>query len=336
MDAFWPFAPSPARGQALDQGMQQDLLGSLCHLAERAPETLAGPLAAPIASLRSGRPLGPEAFGLYYDMTEHLLAAEIAPALQAAHRLAACAPRTHREPWRVLGRGSVAAHSLDAILDRRLGDESADFRALPERDVQAFGALLEQGLALLADGAPALHAEITAITRDILLAQAPADAELTFDGASHYQFWGLLLLNPVHHPDRLAVAEVLAHESGHSVLFGLCREQTLSENADDERYPSPLRPDPRPMDGIIHATYVSARMAWAMCELARSGALTAQEEARARTLAIEDCRRFRAGLQTVKQHARLTPLGQEVLQGAQNWVDGSGVVEPMPGEPTVG
>ena len=183
-----------------------------------------------------------------------------------------------------------------------------------------FERLLQEGLALLAEGLPALHDELTAIVSDVLLAQAPPGAAFEFDGASHYQFWGLLLLNPKHHRSRLAVAEVLAHESGHSVLFGLTREQVLANNPDEELYPSPLRVDPRPMDGIIHATYVSARMAWSMESLAASGCLSPSEQLAAEQAAADDRRRFHAGLSTVREYAQLTPLGQKVIEGARTWI----------------
>lgn len=315
------FVPSAARGQQLNRGMQADLLGSLLHLAEAGPAGLQEALHPAMERLSAGQSLGPEAFGLYFQLGEHLLLDEPEPALAVAHRLAACPARP--DPggaWCVRGRGSLEARTLDAILDARLGEEADAFHPLGEVDVQAFEVLLRAGRELLAEGLPALHGELTAIVSDVLLAQAPPGARYEFDGASHYQFWGLLLLNPRHHRDRLAVAEVLAHESGHSVLFGMCREQALIENADDELYPSPLREDPRPMDGIVHATYVSARMAWAMEGLASSGCLNDAEHKAALLAAADDRRRFQAGFATVCEHARLTPLGREVMEDARGWV----------------
>jgi HEXXH motif-containing protein len=303
--------------------MQDDLLGSLRHIAEVWPAALGALLAAPIAMLASGRSLGPEAFGLYYQLVEELLSGELDGAIKIGRCLATCPARPAPARWRVMGRGSAEARGLDAILDQRLGNEAADFSPISGEKVIAFDRLLRDGLALLAEGLPPLHEELTAIVSDVLLAQAPPGATVEFDGASHYQFWGLLLLNPKHHRDRLAVAEVLAHESGHSVLFGLCREQVLSDNADDELYPSPLRADPRPMDGIIHATYVSARMAWAMESLVESGCLSPAEKVAALQAAADDRRRFHAGLSTVDEHAQLTALGRDVVDGARVWVQRS-------------
>lgn len=322
-DGLLCFEPSGARGRLLDRGMQDDLLGSMGHVAEVAPPAFREWLSVPMDELASGRSLGPEAFGFYYQLVDHLLRDERDEALSIARSLASCRARPSPARWRVMGRGSPQARVLDAIFDQRLGDEAADFAPIAEDKVGAFDALLQDGLNLLAGGLPPLHEELTEIVSDVLLAEAPPGAAFEFDGASHYQFWGLLLLNPRHHADRLAVAEVLAHESGHSVLFGLCRDQVLSNNPDDELFASPLRVDPRPMDGIIHATYVSARMAWAMASLADSGCLTPAEKVRAVQAASDDRQRFHAGLSTVEQHAQLTPLGRAVIKGARDWVQRS-------------
>jgi hypothetical protein len=41
----------------------------------------------------------------------------------------------------------------------------------------------------------------------------------------------------------------------------------LVENEVEELYPSPLRSDPRPIDGVVYATYVTARMDYAVTSL---------------------------------------------------------------------
>jgi HEXXH motif-containing protein len=52
----------------------------------------------------------------------------------------------------------------------------------------------------------------------------------------------------------------LTHEAAHSLLLGYTLGAPLVESDPAERFSSPLREDLRPMDGIVHATYVLARM----------------------------------------------------------------------------
>jgi HEXXH motif-containing protein len=201
-----------------------------------------------------------------------------------------------------------------------MGEGADRFAPITPEMHRAFAALVDEGLALLDTGLPALAGEVRAIVHHMLFAQAPAGALVEFDGASHYQFWGLLFLNPKHHRTPLAVAEVLAHEAGHSLLFGLTVDEPLVHNPDDALFPSPLRRDPRPMDGIFHATFVSARMAWAMEGLADSGLLSATERAAARDAAAKDRANFASGLAVVDAHGLLSGTGRAILDNARAWI----------------
>ncbi len=318
------FAPSAARGVALDVRMQRELASSLVHLAEacasEAPD-ITGQLTRPRALLAAGRALPSRAFGLYFHLASSLFEGNDAAARWAAAQLDAIEPR--KRGLRMQGWGSAESAAVEAVLALRMGDEVQQFAPIAKTTAQRFAALVTEGLALLQAATPELHGEITSLLSEMLFAQAPAGAAMEFDGASHYQFWGLLLLNPSHHHTPLGIAEVLAHEAGHSLLFGLTIEEPLVRNDDYELFVSPLRPDPRPMDGIYHATFVSARMAWAMEALAGSGLLTLGEQQHARNEAAKDRENFSKGWQTVLQHGRLSATGTQIIENAHRWVQGN-------------
>ena len=173
-------------------------------------------------------------------------------------------------------------------------------------DLAAFKRQFASVMGLLEQAAPELLAELKALISELILVVGPTDAKVHFDGGSSYQLWGALFLNAVRHKTRIDVIDSLAHESAHSRLFGLCTEEAPVRNPDEELHPSPLRAETRPMDGVYHATFVSARMHWAMSRLIASGLLTEEE----RTLAIQardaDRRNFERGYETVAAHGRLT------------------------------
>jgi HEXXH motif-containing protein len=56
------------------------------------------------------------------------------------------------------------------------------------------------------------------------------------------------------------MVDVLVHEASHLLLFGLVGGKALSRNDPAARYASPLRRDPRPIDGIFHAAFVATRV----------------------------------------------------------------------------
>jgi HEXXH motif-containing protein len=120
---------------------------------------------------------------------------------------------------------------------------------------------IKDAFALMDQGDPGLAAEIRALVLEIILAAATENPKtMTFDGASAFMLWGAIMINANRRDGAVGMVQMLAHESAHDLLFGLCATEPLVENAPDELFLSPLRIDPRPMEGIYHATFVTARM----------------------------------------------------------------------------
>src|SRR5690606_31521721 len=140
-----------------------------------------------------------------------------------------------------------------------------------------------------------------------------------FDGGSCYMLWGALFLNVDLERSPVALLEVLAHESAHMLLYAFAADEPLVLNEDDERYPSPLRVDQRPMDGIYHATYVSARMHWAMGRLLDTDLLDPVGRQEAQAAHAADARNFAAGDTVVRAHGRLTATGEALMSEARGW-----------------
>lgn len=318
------FVPDPRRARAIDRRMHRELSASLTHVCEASRGQIAFDevaMAQLIAGLSSGVGHKPSTFGRYYDLVRAIGDDNFASGERLFAELAAAAP---------------AAPGLEvlAIDDPALGEDSArylrmmnddptvdlSFEAPKPADAASFRVRLADALALLDEALPELAGEIRAIVRQIVIAGSDPARKYQFDGGSHYQLWGALFLNH-HHAGRVALAEVLAHESAHSLLFGFCTDEALVENEDEERFASPLRVDPRPMDGIYHATYVSARMHWTMARLAESGQLTAAERRFALDAAAADLKNFGAGHGVVAKHGALTGLGRGLMQAARGYID---------------
>lgn len=101
------------------------------------------------------------------------------------------------------------------------------------------------------------------------------------------------------------------HECGHMHLESLMMLVPLLVPDDATRFSSPLRPDGRTMHGVLHATFVLARLIRAFRAAAES------EDAAARALDREELhlrlrrheQHFLAALATVEQGAVLTEAG---------------------------
>ena len=86
-------------------------------------------------------------------------------------------------------------------------------------------------------------------------------------------------------------------------------------NARNERFISPIRPDPRPMSGVLHATYVSAKISRSFIQIYQS---TKNEEILhplAETL-DETIR----GLDEIERNAKLTSQGKQLFSSLENFI----------------
>ena len=120
--------------------------------------------------------------------------------------------------------------------------------------------MLREAIAIILRVDSGIHDEIEALLTRIYLAVGDKSAK-RFGGVTSLMVWGATFINVEVYRSRWDAVQFLVHEVTHALLLGLACDQPLVENSPDESYQSPLRHDPRPMDGIFHATLVCARLA---------------------------------------------------------------------------
>ncbi len=182
---------------------------------------------------------------------------------------------------------------LNAVTDQQLRDGTASVRC---------------ALELLATADSEFVSEVRILGNEIVLATPPLGSP-PFGGVTTFYLWGSMFINPIT-PSRVAMLEALVHEAAHLLLFGMTMGSAMVENSDAERYASPLRSDARPMDGIVHATYVLARLTYCAERLLRSNGLTFAERDEVMQARETNIQLYRDGLRTVRQHARFTEIGR--------------------------
>ncbi len=315
------FEPSGRRALFLDQRMRRDLADSLRYIFNQSQ----GLLTVPEISIQSfltqleKHPVSPLAFSFYCDA---VLAIEKNDLVEASRWL----NELVRFPVHPGGPAvtALADPTQDALARRIVRYIDTD----PTITLEVFApshaaaencrALIAGAFELLEAGDPEQAAEIRALLREIVLAAGAEDPKaLTFDGASSFMLWGGIIINANRRDDELAMAQMLVHESTHNLLFGLCADEALVENSDEDLYSSPLRQDQRPMDGIYHATFVTARMYRVVQRLLDRGVLSLSSQEKARKELAEIRRLFDQGIKVVRAQGKLTPLGEAIMRGAE-------------------
>jgi len=191
--------------------------------------------------------------------------------------------------------------------------------------VPARAAQVEAALELIRRTLPGLAAELEEVITTVILARGVPTGDTStsvapFEGASALRAFGAIVLDVRPDPSVVNCATSLIHEEAHSTLYALSPMEGVVTNADDERHSSPLRDDPRPLEGIFHATFVIARIIYAMETMLDSGGLSSEDQ-RVAVENLEDSRPlFFDGLATLRRHANLTPAGDAALEAAETYM----------------
>jgi len=171
---------------------------------------------------------------------------------------------------------------------------------------------------------PELFGEIIAIVDEIMLASADPSHSLDFTAGSSFALWGGIVVNCEKIDDWTEIYNTLVHEQGHSLLFAIARDEPLVLNPNVASFTSPVRDDLRPMDGIYHTAFVTAREARALDRLLawqkQSGELSAED-----LRLIEDSLEisvitFWQSLEAMGTIASLSDLGQSIMDECRDYM----------------
>jgi hypothetical protein len=324
------FTPSARLAQSIDQEIRAALNSSIHWCIDQAQIENNANLDIP-----ADWHAQPVDFGHYYSLVAALTSADSPEPDQLNNLIAALSnsSRGHfveNQVSHVNGRGFRITtlsqpwynHSEIECLIRWFDIEAENgmgLAALTNAELKLAQSKLLTAINLIHDLLPDFMAEMSAITTEIIFAKPSGDQKMTFGGASSFSLWGGLALNSEAHSNWWLYIPRLVHEYSHNLLFGIARNEPLVLNDPEERYVSPLRGQPRPLDGIFHAAYVSAREALAMQQIIAQidRGNTAQPITDLRPfflqtladsrLAFNDCHGV------IQQHGRLSEIGKAVM-----------------------
>lgn len=320
------YAPDRLRARRLDERVRASLSASLTAIADAlATNGAADP--EPVRRL-AGRvlltPVRPLVFALYTELV-YTIQSDDLDGLRRIVGLIAEAEGAVEAKFAIFNFGEPPLGAEVSRLYSGILDDDPEvpvsLHGLDPGEFAAGVAGVEGALALLGETAPDIAGEIAAFASEIVLARnsdAPVQPGLppepVFASGTSVYLWGAIFLDPVG-VGRIGIAEMLVHEGAHCLLTALSNAEVLSANPKDARYSSPLRKDPRPMEGIIHAAYVLGRMIQGLERIATSPSLTAAERLDVATRRRDSVELFRQGVETIEAHAVLTPIGRRALEG---------------------
>ena len=172
---------------------------------------------------------------------------------------------------------------------------------------------LRTALELIERYLPALRREVSIFARQFVPVGYDEEAHLS---ATYREAIGTIYLSL--HPDPLTMAEAIIHELSHTKLHALLELDPVLQNAPSEAYPSPVRPDPRPLMGVLLAVHAFVPVAYLYTKLAEAGDVLASSPRFSRR--HEEIRAGNAdGAAVLAAHARPTPVGKGLLDEIKRW-----------------
>jgi hypothetical protein len=296
--------------------MRAKLASSLRHIFDRTAAALSIEgaefelTAAEIVAHRQA----PSVFATYFELVFALKANRLEEAAYLWRRIAATvsdSPTPDVVPLTSEALGEDAARFVRLL---NAGEKGPIFGPPDPVQWPVFAAGVAGAFSLLEQTDAALAAEIRSLIVQVI-GSAPLSPARSFGGVTSLTLWGAVTLNSEIHRTPLEIAAGLVHEGAHALLFGYAVDERLVRNPDSERFSSPLRSDPRPMDGVFHATFVCARLHLFYRRLLERGPRRLRDvDTRAIERRMADLAgRFDDGAQLIADKASLTPLGACLL-----------------------
>jgi HEXXH motif-containing protein len=122
------------------------------------------------------------------------------------------------------------------------------------------------------------------------------------------------------HPDQMTLTEAIVHEFCHNKINALFAQDALLKNAFEPLFSSPVRPDPRPLYGVLLAVHAFVPVAELYRRMLEADAAQAQAPGfSARHQAIID--KNLEGIATLLTNAETTPTGAWCLAELAEWRD---------------
>lgn len=187
-------------------------------------------------------------------------------------------------------------------------DKSGNALSLGSATAAAWGAALDRARGAIRAALPALADEHRRLLALVVPVGGPMEVSWS---ASYREAIGVVYLSL--HPDPLKMAEALVHELQHNKLNLAWYTDPLLVDGGEATFVSPVRPDPRPLWGVLLAAHAFLPVV----EMYRRLAVLDHPWSRSDTFRArwrEVVEKNREALDVVVRHARPTPTGARLIE----------------------
>jgi len=328
------FEPSRAKAESLRLGMERSLWSSATELLGVAEQPKNAIGRASFLDFGAYADLGMD-IPDWQERSEQCRAeaeSHLLDRLNAVHGPASNGGGDH-PPLRNMSGANFTPIQLDRM-DRWFVTEESnalDLCAAAEQNVATARANFDRALDVLKMADSELYGETVTIVDTVVAVGTGPGRLIDFTSLSSFALWGAIAVSVDRMHEWTYAYDAIVHESGHNVLFAIAREGPLVRNTNDEVHSSPIRDDPRPVDGIYHAAFVTARESLAFDRLLawddRTGGMSGEDRKIAETSLETSVINFWQSVEALREHADFTELGRRVLDECEDYMTANFALE---------
>lgn len=183
-------------------------------------------------------------------------------------------------------------------------DKGGNAVDLGDRSPETWCSMLDEAIAILQRHLPIVRDELELVIEQIVPVGVDEVKHLS---ASYREAIGTIYLTL--HPSVMTMAEALIHELSHNKLNAAMELDPLLVNAFELLFASPVRPDPRPLHGVLLAVHAFLPVAELYRRMIAAGDPRARPDRFAQIVAGN-----REGASVLLANAQTTPYGRRLLE----------------------
>lgn len=199
-----------------------------------------------------------------------------------------------------------------------INDDVYKFRHIEinDDDVSLSKEMLEKSLTFISKIDNELFKEINEIVREfyIFSTDSTDENEIMYSGSDFNKLGTVFLNKDIFLKDLYFSIDKIIHESAHQILLSIMITDEIVMNSDEERYYSPLRSEPRTMNGIYHAAFVVYRILIFFNKLYNKNI----NDLLAKEYLLNNINIFNECYSVIAKSAKLSQLGKKIITSCRN------------------
>lgn len=212
------------------------------------------------------------------------------------------------------------SHAILRTMGNSMTNYNISLRGLPKTEELKAKQCLEQGTKYLEHSCPEMLGNIQELVYQIFFVGSDCPEENCAFSLTSAVTQGMVFINGEYHLSWVFLLDKYIHEAAHAYLFLINQEELLVLNDPKELYPSPLRQDARPMEGVYHALFVLMNLLYAFSKIMGKQELMESDRKEIITLMKMYSDGLERSYTAVMRQGKLTPTARFLLEDGYDMV----------------